>query len=192
MTDLWCIWWFLSSSSSQWWCIEYLWGYESNMHDSFSNIIIWEHKMEDERRLHDGNKCLLMFRVGCRSFMRFVCFILRAGPVLRSDERRLWLSGGVHACPVGHLDGFFQASPDYSRQLSVIVKPALIVWRVLSIRSRFVVWSGVFISCTSRVLMRDSLCWCCIAVYRRDERGMAPLLDAAEVGPVMEVMSEML
>ncbi len=51
--------------------------------------------------------------------------------------------------------------------------------------------SGVFISSTSRGVMRAlSLRRCCIAVYRRDARGLAPLLDAAGLGPVMEVMME--
>lgn len=52
----------------------------------------------------------------------------RACSSLRCEDVVIvWRSPRMSCCPVGHLDGFFQASPDYSRQLSVIVKPALIV-----------------------------------------------------------------
>lgn len=71
-----------------------------------------------------------MFRVGCRRFSRCVCFILRAGPVLGSDGRIVHV---VLSC--GSPWWGFQAPPGYCRQLSVIVKSALIVWRVISIRS---------------------------------------------------------
>lgn len=42
-------------------------------------------------------------------------------------------------CAAGHLDAFSQVSPDFSRQLSVMVNSGLIRRRVVSIRTRFVV-----------------------------------------------------
>lgn len=148
MMDLWCIWWLCPHlpDSDGAMNISGVMNQICMIHSQISYLYI--------RIQNGGCEAVCMMKISvcwyfvviCKAYSSvvglFVCFIstcfqsracfcsqCRIRPegvvIVWESKRTLCKQAGMWCCPAGHLDGFFQVSNDYSRQLSVIVKSGI-------------------------------------------------------------------